>query len=127
MACCILVGPRQPPLRSDAAHAASWAQRAPAALSDGETLEQTGDLPAPKHHLGTKGQHLKGRMAGRLIQNDGLWLTVAAVYGASAVGLGAYGAHAFHPKDKHFVGVFDSGNKYHLIHSLLIAAAPVAR
>ena len=52
---------------------------------------------------------------------------VAAVSGATAVGLGAYNAHAFRPKDPAFRDVFQRGNDYHLLHSLLLAAAPVAR
>lgn len=102
-----------------------------------------------------------------------LWQVVAGISGAAAVGLGAYGAHAFKPNDKYFVEVnsncrtklqldqmavsnqlvaetmrnlsgldrliqsdyplnfirqvFDRGNKYHLLHSLLLATAPLAR
>ena len=54
-------------------------------------------------------------------------LQVAAVFGASAVGLGAYGAHVLHPADPTFQAVFETGNRYHLIHAALLAAAPVAR
>jgi uncharacterized membrane protein YgdD (TMEM256/DUF423 family) len=56
-----------------------------------------------------------------------LWLRLAALSGASAVALGAYGAHAFKPADTHFLDTFDRGNKYHLIHSLLLAVAPHTR
>ena len=55
------------------------------------------------------------------------WLRLAALSGASAVALGAYGAHAFKPADPHFLDTFDRGNKYHLIHSLLLAVAPHTR
>lgn len=55
------------------------------------------------------------------------WLRAAAISGASAVGLGAYGAHAFKPTDPKFATVYERGNRYHLIHSLLLAAAPHAR
>ena len=116
-----------------------------------------------------------------------IWHKVAGLSGAAAVGLGAYGAHAFKPQDPYFVEVsklfvlhicmlahtatsrcikailcpshdlasyqdhcpahaalnptccivpnlshallqvFDRGNKYHLLHSLLLAAAPLAK
>ena len=56
-----------------------------------------------------------------------LWLRLAALSGASAVALGAYGAHGFKPADPHFLDTFDRGNKYHLIHSLLLAVAPHTR
>ena len=92
------------------------------------------------------------------------WHSAAALSGASAVALGAYGAHAFKPDNPAFVDVracathqhamashgsqlasrnspvaclaphlldwpqvFRRGNDYHLLHSLLLAAAPLAR
>lgn len=56
-----------------------------------------------------------------------VWLRVAALSGASAVVLGAYGAHGFHPADPKYTNTFNRGNQYHLMHSLLLAAAPIAR
>lgn len=55
------------------------------------------------------------------------WLRVAGLSGASAVALGTYGAHAFHPEDDHYLATFETANKYHFIHSLLIGLAPSAR
>lgn len=55
------------------------------------------------------------------------WLRVAGLSGASAVILGTYGAHAFHPEDDHYLATFETANKYHFIHSLLIGLAPSAR
>ena len=55
------------------------------------------------------------------------WLRVAGISGASAVILGTYGAHAFQPKDDHYLATFETANKYHFIHSLLIGLAPSAR
>ena len=55
------------------------------------------------------------------------WLRVAGLSGASAVCLGTYGAHAFHPADDHYLQTFETANKYHFIHSLLIALAPSTR
>ena len=56
------------------------------------------------------------------------WLTIAAgLCGASAVGVGAYGAHGFHPQDPYFEKVFDRANKYHFIGSLLLAIAPMCK
>lgn len=56
-----------------------------------------------------------------------VWLRVAGLSGASAVVLGTYGAHAFHPADDHYLGTFETANKYHFIHSLLIGLAPSSR
>ncbi|CAN9509469.1 unnamed protein product [Ophioblennius macclurei] len=50
---------------------------------------------------------------------------LAAVSGASAVGLGAYGAHGFKnrdPDDYQFV-LFETANKYHFYHSLALLGA----
>ena len=62
-----------------------------------------------------------------MVGSGSVWLKVAAISGASAVALGAYGAHGLHPADPYFTDTFDRANKYHLTHSLLIAAAPLAR
>ncbi len=55
------------------------------------------------------------------------WLRVAGISGASAVILGTYGAHAFRPKDNHYLDTFETANKYHFVHSLLIGLAPSTR
>lgn len=39
----------------------------------------------------------------------------------------AYGAHLFNPKDSYYVGVYERANHYHLMHSALLALAPIAR
>jgi len=56
-----------------------------------------------------------------------VWLRVAALSGASAVALGAYGAHGLKHLDPKSLDTFDRGNKYHLMHSLLLAVSPLAR
>jgi len=55
------------------------------------------------------------------------WRVLAGVGGASAVALGAYGAHGFKPKDPYFIDVFDRANKYHFLHSILLAMSPLGR
>lgn len=55
------------------------------------------------------------------------WLTIASLSGLSAVALGTYGAHAFQPNDDHYLSTFETANKYHFIHSLLVGIAPNAR
>ena len=52
------------------------------------------------------------------------WTRVAGASGALSVGLGAYGAHGFKPENKAYEKVFETWNKYHLIHSVFLAAAP---
>jgi uncharacterized membrane protein YgdD (TMEM256/DUF423 family) len=56
-----------------------------------------------------------------------MWQRVAGVSGAAAIGFATYGAHAFRPKDDHYLEVYRRGNQFHLLHSLLIAIAPVTR
>ena len=38
-----------------------------------------------------------------------IWMKFAGISGASAIGMGAYGAHGFKPKDKTFIEVYDRG------------------
>jgi uncharacterized membrane protein YgdD (TMEM256/DUF423 family) len=56
-----------------------------------------------------------------------LWHTLAGLAGASAVGLGAYGAHGFRPADPYFIEVFERANKYHFMGAMLMAVAPITR
>uniref|UniRef100_A0A3P9I3S1 Transmembrane protein 256 n=1 Tax=Oryzias latipes TaxID=8090 RepID=A0A3P9I3S1_ORYLA len=50
---------------------------------------------------------------------------VAALSGASAVGLGAYGAHGFKNKDPddYQIVLYETANKYHFYHSLALLGA----
>mmetsp|Transcript_33091 Transcript_33091/g.45867 ORF Transcript_33091/g.45867 Transcript_33091/m.45867 type:complete len:113 (+) Transcript_33091:195-533(+) len=59
--------------------------------------------------------------------SSSIWWKIAAVSGASAVGVAAYGAHGFKPSDPYFQKPFDNGNRFHLVHSGLIALAPLTR
>ncbi|EFJ43164.1 hypothetical protein VOLCADRAFT_83381 [Volvox carteri f. nagariensis] len=58
------------------------------------------------------------------LQTGSVWFRVAAISGATAVGLSAYGAHGFKPKDPYYMEVFRRANNLHLVHSLLLAIAP---
>ncbi|GLI64624.1 hypothetical protein VaNZ11_007942 [Volvox africanus] len=61
------------------------------------------------------------------LQSGNTWFRIAAISGATAVGLGAYGAHGFKPKDPYYTEVFRRANNLHMIHSLLLAIAPSTR
>jgi len=53
---------------------------------------------------------------------------MAGIFGAIAVGLGAYGAHVIHNnKDisDRTKEVYERANKYHLLHSLALLAVPL--
>ncbi|XP_002742277.1 transmembrane protein 256 homolog [Saccoglossus kowalevskii] len=58
-----------------------------------------------------------------------LFLRVGALSGATAVALGAYGAHAFktNTQDEHKKHVFDTANRYHFLHSMVLLAVPLVR
>ncbi|GLC34741.1 hypothetical protein PLESTB_001158400 [Pleodorina starrii] len=58
------------------------------------------------------------------LQSGSIWFRIAAISGATAVGLGAYGAHGFKPKDSYYLEVFRRANNLHMVHSLLLAIAP---
>ncbi|GFR49610.1 hypothetical protein Agub_g11631 [Astrephomene gubernaculifera] len=61
------------------------------------------------------------------LQAGSVWFRIAALSGATAVGMGAYGAHGFKPQDPHYLEVYRRANLYHLVHSLLLAIAPSTR
>lgn len=55
------------------------------------------------------------------------WHIAAGLSGASAIALGAWGAHGFKPKSPTYKDVFQTASQYHLLHSLLLAIAPISR
>lgn len=58
-----------------------------------------------------------------------IFVRLAGVSGALSVGLGAYGAHKFKPEtsDPHIRNVWDTANRYHMLHSLAMLAIPLTR
>ncbi|XP_054271223.1 transmembrane protein 256 homolog isoform X2 [Macrosteles quadrilineatus] len=65
----------------------------------------------------------------QLASSGGYYVRLAGVLGASAVALGAYGAHSTFPKDDkiELKEVFERANKYHFIHSLAMLGVPFCR
>lgn len=53
-----------------------------------------------------------------------MWWTVSGVIGALGVGLGAFGAHGLKDAigDPHLLEVWQTGARYHLIHTLALCA-----
>ncbi|MCL7031747.1 hypothetical protein MKW94_019691 [Papaver nudicaule] len=56
-----------------------------------------------------------------------LWQKVAAISGMAAVGLGAYGAHGFKPKNLAYKDVWQTASLYHLVHTAALLGAPLAK
>lgn len=65
----------------------------------------------------------------KLLGSNYIFIRIAAVSGASAVCLAAYGRHQF--KDTHdtkeIKAVYESANSMHIIHSVVLLAVPLAR
>lgn len=58
------------------------------------------------------------------------WIAIAGLMGASAVAIGAYGAHVVYPRKEiadNRKAVFETANKYHFLHSLALLGVPMAR
>lgn len=58
------------------------------------------------------------------------WIAIAGLMGASAVAIGAYGAHVVYPRKEiadNRKAVFETANKYHFLHSLALLGVPFAR
>lgn len=65
----------------------------------------------------------------KLANESGPFIRIAALLGASAVALGAYGAHRTYPKDREveLKAIFDTANRYHFFHSLALMTVPLCR
>ncbi|XP_060517644.1 transmembrane protein 256 homolog [Cylas formicarius] len=65
----------------------------------------------------------------KLAREGGPFVRIAALMGASAVALGAYGAHRTYAKDKEaeLKQLFETANRYHFFHSLALFAVPLCR
>ena len=56
-----------------------------------------------------------------------LWLLIAAINGALAVGFGAFGAHGLQGRlDAHHMEIFETAARYHMYHALAIGLAALA-
>lgn len=49
---------------------------------------------------------------------------IGGISGAMSVGTGAYGAHGLKDKQEAYIKVFETGSRYQLIHSALLAVTP---
>ncbi|XP_015705990.1 transmembrane protein 256 [Coturnix japonica] len=58
-----------------------------------------------------------------------VWLRVGALSGSVAVAAAAYGAHGFRRSDRddYQKEIFDTANRYHLLHSLVLLSVPRCR
>ncbi|OAY34980.1 transmembrane protein 256 homolog [Manihot esculenta] len=56
-----------------------------------------------------------------------IWLKVAAISGAAALGLGTYGFHIFKPQNPAFKEVWQTASLYHLVHTAALLAAPITK
>ncbi|KAJ8982509.1 hypothetical protein NQ317_018550 [Molorchus minor] len=65
----------------------------------------------------------------KLASENGPFIRIAGLMGATAVALGAYGAHRSYPKDRaqELKPIFDTANRYHFFHSLAILGVPLCR
>ncbi|PSN54374.1 Transmembrane protein 256 [Blattella germanica] len=57
------------------------------------------------------------------------FVRLAGLFGASAVALGAYGAHAIYPKEgrEELKKIYETANRYHFLHSLALLGVPLVR
>uniref|UniRef100_A0A6U3GPF4 Transmembrane protein 256 n=1 Tax=Bigelowiella natans TaxID=227086 RepID=A0A6U3GPF4_BIGNA len=56
-----------------------------------------------------------------------IWFRVGGLSGALSVGAAAYGAHGFQTDDEALQKSYDNGKSLHMIHSAMIAIAPITR
>ncbi|XP_018561317.1 transmembrane protein 256 homolog [Anoplophora glabripennis] len=65
----------------------------------------------------------------KLASENGPFVRIAGIMGASAVILGAYGAHRSYPKDRvqELKPIFETANRFHFFHSLALLGVPMCR
>ncbi|XP_014232883.1 transmembrane protein 256-like [Trichogramma pretiosum] len=66
----------------------------------------------------------------KLARASGPFVRIAAISGAAAVVLGAYGSHKTYPSDAKGLEqkrVFDTASRYHLFHTLALLGVPMCR
>ncbi|XP_071455427.1 transmembrane protein 256 homolog isoform X2 [Hetaerina americana] len=65
----------------------------------------------------------------RLMEKQHQYIRLAGVFGASAVILGAYGAHTFNKQVKNddLKVAFETANRYHFLHTIPLLALPLVR
>ncbi|KAK9879660.1 hypothetical protein WA026_006723 [Henosepilachna vigintioctopunctata] len=65
----------------------------------------------------------------KLAKENGSFIRLASIMGASAVALGAYGAHKKYPEGKSDIlkPVFETANRMHFFHSLALLGVPMCR
>lgn len=63
------------------------------------------------------------------VGEQGPFIRIAGLMGASAVALGAYGAHRKYPKDRvdELKPVYETGNRFHFFHTLAMFGVPFSR
>ncbi|XP_023017214.2 transmembrane protein 256 homolog [Leptinotarsa decemlineata] len=65
----------------------------------------------------------------KMAAEGGPFIKIAGIMGASAVALGAYGAHKKYPKDKvnELKPIYETASRYHFFHTLALLAVPMTR
>lgn len=65
----------------------------------------------------------------QLAREGGPFIRIAGLMGASAVILGAYGAHKSYPVEKgaDLQRIFETGNRYHFLNTLALFGVPLCR
>ncbi|XP_029042183.1 transmembrane protein 256 homolog [Osmia bicornis bicornis] len=63
----------------------------------------------------------------KLAANTGPFTRIAAISGATAVLVNAYGSHSKHLNEQYQIKVFDTASRYHFTHTLVILGLPLCR
>ena len=61
-----------------------------------------------------------------MLKKRSVFVPIAGILGASAVGAGAVGAHGLRDKTPQMKEIFKTGANYHLLHSVILASAALA-
>ncbi|XP_071553116.1 transmembrane protein 256 homolog [Panulirus ornatus] len=114
----------------------SWLWNNPITREVSRCPKRVGDLIWADRYKGSSGQQVIEKVA-QVVPGDMLnipsyarwFVRIAGISGASAVALGAYGAHVFYRREypEELKQVYETANRYHFLHTLALLGVPLCR
>lgn len=114
----------------------SWLWNNPVTREVARCPKRFGDLVWGSNHHWSGGHQVAQQVPEKLpvnmlnIPSYARWFVrLAGISGASAVALGAYGAHVFYRRDypEELKQVYETANRYHFLHTLALLGVPLCR
>ncbi|KAK4296729.1 hypothetical protein Pmani_030807 [Petrolisthes manimaculis] len=115
----------------------SWLWNNPVTREVTRCPKRIADLIWSDHHKGGYGSHRVTEKIVEVVPTNMLnipsyarwFVRMAGISGATAVALGAYGAHVFYRREypEELKQVYETANRYHFIHTLALLGVPLCK